>query len=178
MPCAAVSRLSYSSCTDVFAGLYIASTRAAEFPLFNYTTMPPPTPSQSPNGRLTRSKELTPYLRRLIFDEYMRGRPPAVIARRHGNSESTVRYTIKMQSPRGVDQAALQVCRSPKLSALNMCAILKCIRRNPFMSYDDMRLESGKSVSDKVFLRTLRASGYERKGKKWIRITDRTAGKL
>ncbi|KAJ5414693.1 hypothetical protein N7509_001320 [Penicillium cosmopolitanum] len=139
--------------------------------------MPPSTPSQSSNGRVTRRKELIPYLRRLIFGEYMGGRSPTVIARRHGISESTVRYTIKMQSPRGVDQAALQECRSPKLSAIDMRAILQCIQRDPFMSYNDMRLESGKSIPDRAFLRTLRASGYERKAKKWIRKTDKAAAK-
>jgi hypothetical protein len=98
--------------------------------------------------------------------EYMGGSSDAVIARWHGISETTVRYTINMETPRGVDEGALRVSMSQTLSPLAVREILKGIRRDPYMSYNDMRLESGKPVSDKGLLRILRSSGYERKAKK------------
>jgi hypothetical protein len=122
--------------------------------------MTPRTPLAQIDVNSRHGKELTPYIRGKVAAEYDLGQSFAAIGRRYVISESTIRYTIKLESTR---QNGHSIDRNRKpwiISAINMRQILRTIKHDPFTTFIKIGATISSPACGKTLLKIICESGY------------------
>jgi transposase len=120
----------------------------------------PRTPLKPINPNRGKGHELSPYLRGRIFSLVEEGVKYAEIARRLQIDESTAGKTIKLDSKRCNGESRSRSGRPKTLSPRDIRRIITEIKKDPFLSYQDIRARTGVNVSNTTFKKYLKESGY------------------
>jgi transposase len=115
----------------------------------------PRAPLASTSGNETRRKELTPIERERIITAAEWGATQAQICDRYNFKKSTVRETLAKAGSRIDNQSAPRSGR-PKLSTeRDERHILRVIRANPKLKWEDVQKECGREFSKSTYRRIL-----------------------
>ncbi len=119
----------------------------------------PRTPLRPISANPRRSKELTPYKRAIIAGAAQYGAPVSEIADTENIPKSTVRYTLNKASQRDNGKSAPRSGRPSKVSEADRRLILRIARKDPSLTYAQLRVASGLELSHDTFYRVLKAAG-------------------
>jgi transposase len=111
-----------------------------------------------PNRR--RNTELSPYQRGLLVCQQLAGRSIRQIAGAVRLPPTTVQYTLEKNTQRHDGNSIPRSGRPPVLSPSDSRRILTLIKRDPFVTYHDIRRRSDITASNSTILRMLKQSGY------------------
>jgi transposase len=120
----------------------------------------PRTPLAEIDANSNKRKELTPFLRRQIIGKYSCGVNPTQISKQLQIPRSTIVSTIE-RNPQQVDGKSIPRSGRPKsYTKRDERHIITIIKRNPFVTYQSIREQTGLLLSSATFLRILKNSGY------------------
>jgi len=111
-----------------------------------------------------RNQELSPWLRGSIQTWAAVGLGNAEIARKTFLTPATVQSTLQRNSQRHKGTTLSRSGRPSKLSRRDRRTLLRYVRKNPKLSYEQVLIDTGLPVCKKTVYRILREEGI----KKWI----------
>ena len=111
-----------------------------------------------------RNQELSPYLRGSIQTWAATGLGAAEIARKTFLTPTTVKSTLLRNSQRHEGTTLSRSGRPPKLSHRDRRSLLRYVRKNPKLTYEQVLTDLNLPVSSKTVYRILKEEGI----KKWI----------
>ncbi|KAJ5779505.1 hypothetical protein N7457_007225 [Penicillium paradoxum] len=120
--------------------------------VYGSLAMPPPS--------MIKGNELSPYLRGQIFGQAQLGLSIAKIAQHFSLSKSTIQYTLEKEPLRHEGNNQNRVGRPSILSVDDRSMVIRLIRNDPFITYQEIREQNGLTASDDTLLRMVKASGY------------------
>jgi transposase len=121
--------------------------------------MDPRTPLRPISSNNQRNHEYSPRRRAQIYGAARCGATPAQIARSNNLHPETVRATIQRIATTGSIKSAPRSGRPEVYSHYDERQILRIVRKNPKITYKDLRRETGLSFSDDTFYRILKDHG-------------------
>ena len=107
-----------------------------------------------------KRKELSPFLRGKIFAKHSDGLSAANISRDLGIPRTTIWSTLQRESTQLDGKSFPRPGRPKSYTERDKRHILTIIKRNPFITYQAIREQSGLNLSSATFLRILKESGY------------------
>lgn len=139
--------------------------------------MPPRTPLQEIDGNRAFNEELTPYLRGKILTYKECGWTERQIASRLEISKSGVHRTIDSHRSR-IDGHSLPRSGAPlKTTPQDRRRILRVVKKNPDVTYDKIRTETGISISNTLLHLILRSFHMDHWIKKKRTLLDEDSAK-
>ena len=120
----------------------------------------PRTPLREINGNSTKRKELSPYLRGQIIGKAISGISKHQISQELQIPRSTVICTIQRENALLEGKSSPQSGRPKSYTERDMRHILTIIKRNPFVTYREIRERTGLELSSATLLTIVNKSGY------------------
>jgi transposase len=120
----------------------------------------PRRPLAAVSGNKSRGKELTPNVRGQITGKFKSGVSKNQIGKDLGISPSTVADTIRSKPERLDGKSLSRTGRPKKLSERDKRYIMILIKGNPFLTFREIRDETGLTLSRPTLRKILKESGY------------------
>ncbi|KAJ9196306.1 hypothetical protein DTO164E3_6362 [Paecilomyces variotii] len=111
-----------------------------------------------PNGR--RGNELSPYTRGIIMGRVFDKVTPTKIGRDLQIARATIVSTIEKDPERDNGESLLRPGRPEALSPRDKRRVFIEIKRDPFITYDAIRANTGLNYSNTTLLKYVKQSGY------------------
>lgn len=120
----------------------------------------PRRPLSEKSVNITSRKELSPFLRGQIIGKHQSGCNPTQISRDLQIPRSTVNGTINRISHQINGKSSPRPGRPKAYTERDKRHIIQIIKRDPFITYQEIREQSGINLSSPTFLTILKESGY------------------
>lgn len=138
----------------------------------------PRTPLRPISSNIRRGKELTPYQRAIIEGAACAGASIAELSEAHNIPKSTIKDTIKQAPLRHEGYSQPRPGRPQKTSEADKRLILRIVRKDPSLTYKQLREATRLEISHDIFYRILKAAGITNWiAKKRLKLTKAVAKK-
>jgi hypothetical protein len=109
------------------------------------------------SGNSRKKKELTPYVRGIIIGKREAGQTGALIARELNIPPSTVWDILNKKYDRDAGKTSKRSGRPLSYSEADKAAVFQVIKKNPFLTYAAINVETGLTLSRATYRRLLSA---------------------
>ena len=138
----------------------------------------PRTPLTLISSNVRRRKELSPHQRGIIEGLTLGGSSAAEISMTQNDPIQTVHTTLRRAQVREIGKTLPRQDRPKKASDADTRHILRIVRKNPAITYHQLRIDSGLDFSTSTFYRLLKSSGISNwVAKKRPKLTEGNAAK-